>query len=281
MEGSHKLMATPAVKFSVGIEVTEKGRRAPRWDINSDLNGELTLADLLAFTKESLILIADEALRDEQGRGFDPKPVVAVDGRVGKPIINVNPLGKIEFFARVDISKIVRTIYEAIEFRSPVKTGQYKKSNYVFLNGKQVANDMPSLEAWLATNPIPQPNDVLRFLNIQPYARKLERYGITAQKKKYRTKKSSDPKGRSGFNGRVLAPNGTYYLVSRLATRYFGKNVRVKFKFVPGSELGLSATFKTSRGAPARKGRSTKAPKGPRTYLYPSISIRFQEGGTF
>lgn len=274
-------MANTAARFSVDLVVTEKGRRAPRWDINSDLNGELTLADLLAFTKESLILIADEALRDEQSRGFDPKPVVAVDGRIGKPIIQVNPLGKIEFFARANITEMIRTIYDAIEYRSPVLTGQYKRSNYVFLNGKQVANDKTTLEAWLSTNPIPKPNDVLRFLNITPYARKLERLGITRQKSKHRTKKSSDEKGRSGFNVRILAPNGTYYLVSRSANRLFGKNVKIKFKFVPGSELGLTATFKTSRGVPAKKGRKTsKPPKVPRTYLYPSIQIKFQEGGT-
>jgi len=269
-----------APRISLNLEVTEKGRRAPGWNLDADLQGERTLSELLEFTKSSLILIAEAALYDEQSRGFDKQPVTVVDGRTGKPIINVNPLGKIEFFSRQSITEIVSTIYSNIVKLSPVDTGKYKRSNFVFLNGKQVASDQASLDAWLATSPTTGPNDIIRFLNIQPYARKLERYGVTAGRKKYRTKKSSDPKGRSGTGGRILAPNGTYYLTARRAIRLFGKNAKIKFKFVPGSELGLTATFKTSSGVVGKK-RSIKKPKSPRTYLYPSISIKLNAGGTF
>jgi hypothetical protein len=253
--------------FQVEFSVTEKGRKAPQWTIDSDLDGQQSLEDLLRFTKTSLILIADTALKEEQAKGFDKKPVVAVDGRVGKPVENVNPLGSIVITARSEIGPIVREIYSGLLERSPVLTGAYKRSHMVFLNGTQVASDLGSLEAWLATKPIVEPKDRIRFVDIQPYARKLERYGITAQRRARRDKKS-----RQG--GTIRAPNGVYYLTYRSAFRKFKNNVQITFKFIPGSDIGLLATFKSASSL-----RKSSKKAAPRTYLYPSILIRITEGG--
>lgn len=266
------------MEFSVDVSVTETGRGAPAYNLDSDLNGEVTLAEFLEFTKASLIIIASETLKEEQANGFDPKPIVAVDGQKNKPVIAVSPLGSIEFTSKASMDAILQDTYEAIRFRSPVDTGKYIKSHYVFLNGIQVASDFSSFEAWLATRPEFKEKDLIRFVNIQPYARKLERYGITAQRQQSRTVKSSDKRGRSGVNGRILAPNGTYFLTTRAIRRKYKRNSIISFSFLSGSSLGLSATFKTQTGG-ARGGGSFRRKKSGRTYLYPTITISVQESG--
>lgn len=263
--------------FGIEYEVYEQGRKAPQWTIEGDLKGEMTLADLLQFTKSNLIVIADFALKEEQAKGFDKNPVVTVDGRVGRPVELVNPLGSIVYTSRKNIDEIIIAIYQSIEERSPVDTGRYRRSNYVFLNGNQVANNMSTLEAWLKSAKI-EPKDIIRFVNIQPYARKLERLGVTAQRTQSRTRRSSDKKNRSGTGGRVLAPNGSYFLAARSTKRIYKNNIKIDFKFIPGSQIGLRSTFKNSSGIPGRTRRQKKS--APRTYLYPSILVKVVEGGT-
>lgn len=268
--------------FKVDFSVSENGRKAPQWTVDSDLNGELSLDDLLKFTKANLILISDLALTEEQAKGFDKQPVVTVDGRRNKPLASVHPLGKIEFTARQDIKEIMQFLYAGILERSPIKTGRYKTSHFVFLNGKQVANSASSLNKWLDTNPPIEPKDIIRIVNTQPYARKLERYGITNQRKKIRTKKSSDKKNRFGnAQGQILAPNGAYYLTTKSANRKFKQNLQILFKFIPGSDIGLLATFKnktTGRGSHFSHKKRPRREK-PRTYLYPSILLKIRDTG--
>lgn len=261
--------------ITVDFSVRESGRKAPQWTLDSDINGEMTLADLLAFTKQNLLVIADTALAEEQAKGFDKNPVVTVDGRIGKPVIAVNPLGSIMFTSTADISEVVLEIYQFILERSPVLTGRYKSSHYVFLNGKQVATDLSSLNSWLATKPEVEPKDVIRFVNIQPYARKLERLGVTVDRTQARFRKSSDKRQRSG--PQVRAPNGTYYLATRAALRKFKQNLKISFKFISGSEMGLTATFKMNYARPGKL--TNRKPAKPSTYLYPSILLKISDGG--
>lgn len=263
------------MKFAVEVSVVENGRRAPEYSLESDLNGEITLASLLDFTKRSLIITADTVLREEQAKGFDKNPVVVVDGRVNKPVINVNPLGKIEFVSRANIDDIILAAYQGVLDRSPVDTGKYIKSHFVFLNGTQVASDLPGLSAWLKTGPTISDKDVVRIVNIQPYARRLERLGVTAQRRSVRQVKSRDKRGRSGSF--VAAPNGAYFLTVRSIRRKFKRNSSIQLKFLPGSTLGLTGVFKTVASG-ARGGKRRDAAK-PSSYLYPTIVIVPTEKG--
>ena len=255
------------LKVDVEYSVYESGRKAPQYTLDTDLKGELTLAELLEFTKSSLIVIADQVLKEEQARGFDKKPIAVVDGSPYKQIIDVNPLGKIEFFSKVAIDKIMLEMYESILERSPVDTGLYKSSNYVFINGTQIATNLEELKKWLDRKPTINPNDLIRFVNIQPYARRLERLGVTAQRQQSRTVKSRDKKQRSG--SRILAPNGAYFLSFRSIKRKFKNNVGIRFNFISGANLGLSASFKEKPGSSAKVS----------TYLYPSISFLVSDLG--
>lgn len=257
------------MKFEVDFSVYENGRRAPEYTLDSDLNGEVSLADFLEFTKASLIVTADTILREEQSNGFDKDPVVTVDGRTGKSPANVNPFGTIEFTSRVNVTDMLLETYEGILGRSPVLTGRYKSSHLVFLNGKQVASDLASLQAWVATNPEFSEKDLVRFVNIQPYGRKLERLGVTAQRQQARTSRTKDK--RSGeVRVRLRQPNGTYFLTARAIKSKYKRNSSVRFGFISGGNLGITGSFKSGRPGKNSAGRP---------YLYPSITIYLNERG--
>lgn len=257
-------------KFSVELSVYEAGRKRPQYTLDSDLNGEITLQELLEHTKASLIVIADEVLKEEQANGFDKKPILAVDGRVGKPIQNVSPLGEIEFTARQNVSDILLETYQAILYRSKVLTGRYKSSNFVFLNGQQVATDLQSLTAWIGTNPTFKESDLVRFVNIQPYARKLERFGVTAQRSNTRYEQGRKTGKHAGKL--IQSPNGNYFLTARAIRAKYKRNSSIRFQFISGGNLGIKGEFQSG----GRKGKNSAG----RPYLYPSITISVSERGT-
>ncbi len=259
------------MKFAVDFSVTENGRRKPEYTLDSDLNGEVSLQDFLEWTKSVLIVVADEVLKEEQALGFDKSPIVVVDNKVGKAVRDVNPFGQIEFTSRVSVDQLLIDTYIGIMGRSPSLTGRYKSSNYVFHNGQQVATDEGSLKSWLASSPNFNPTDIIRFVNIQPYGRKLERLGVTFGRQRPRSSTTKNKKtGES--RTRLLQPNGTYFLTARAIKSKYKRNSSVRFGFIPGSGLGISASFKTGRPGKNSAGR---------TYLYPSITIYLTEDGTY
>ncbi len=283
------------IKFDVGVQVYQNGRKVPKYRVDTDLGGNITLEDLFAYTKGTLIGIADAVLREELANGFDPGYVTVVDNQFNKPIIDVNPIGKIEFQARQEMKTICLETLQLIISKSPVDTGRYKNSHVVFLNGTQIATDIAGLTAWFASNPVLKDQDLFRFVNFQPYARKLERLGVTAGDGKFssrsiRKDKSRDKRGRSGTH--ILAPNGVYFLTSRAIRRKYKKNSVIAFKFISGSEgfLNVPGQFKTHNPSGARNvgkglnysGRGThkiKPPNQGRHYLYPSITISVDTSG--
>ena len=267
--------------MEVSVSVREVGNKKATWSLEGDLNGELSLQDFLRFTKETLLSVALDAFREEKTKGFDPKPIVVVDGKPNKSIENVSPLGKIEFISKEVASlQILQDIYEDIFRRSKIVTGTYIEGNYVFLNGKRVATSLDEMRAWIKSAPEIKQNDLVRFVNVLPYARKLERHGVTDGKTSTRDVKSKDKRQRSGAY--VLAPNGVYYLASKAVTRNFKYNAVIKFGFMLGSQLDAGAFPTISKnGKPLRKNyKATKAkPKNSGPYLYPSITVLFN-GGT-
>jgi hypothetical protein len=255
--------------FSVDLSVFEKGRKRPEYTLDSDLSGEITLEDLLKWTKATLIITADTVLKEEQDRGFDKQPLLLVDGRKGKDVSSVNPLGQIEFLARQDFGRVLVEAYEALLDRSKVLTGRYKASHYVFLNGQQVATDLATLKTWLKSGVEFKDEDRIRIVNIQPYARRLELLGVTAQ----RSKQKLEDKGRrrkvtTGVT--IKVPNGAYQLTTRAIKSKYKNNVGIRFTFIPGSSMGLAGTFKGGRRGKNSAGRA---------YLYPSIVFSISERG--
>lgn len=270
------------MEMSLDYSVYEKGKKVPSFKIDTDLSGEVTLEEFLSFTKRSLIIIADQVLREEQSQGFPKDPVVVVDGRLNKQVIDVNPLGKIQFIAKKDaVNEIILKIYESIVKRSPVDTGTYFDGNVVAYNGKVIATNKLELDQWAETDEANniKPGEIVRFFNVYPYSGRLERHGVTAQRQTVREVKSTDKKKRSGET--IQAPNGAYYLTSRSIRRTAKYNAKIYFEFIPGTEIGLDKLpVKTKAGQSLRK--SFKPGPGQRffgSYVYPSIRVIFTEGG--
>lgn len=268
--------------ISVSIEVKEKGKGSPNYSLEGDMNGEMTLSMILDFYKRAMISVSRYVLNEEQSKGFDKTPLFIIDGAKGRAIEDVSPFGKVEIRSRIDSQYAIKGVYEYILSKSPVDTGFYLKSNLVLVNGTLFANSLETLDSALKTFEF-RPGDIIRFVNIAPYARLLERLGITAGKRSPRLRKTRDKQRRSGTH--VLAENGVYFLASRMIRNKFKGNFDTRFELVTGQALGLSEIPSIQRPGRksyfgkrfSKKGKNHR--KGKNSYLYPSIKIRVTEGG--
>jgi hypothetical protein len=259
------------MKVAVSYSVTDS-RKGSQLELVNDINGTLELADLLRFTKNALITISDDVLKEEQDRGFDKKPVLVVDNKLNRSKFDVKPLGQIEYIARRQAKEAIIETYRQIMLRSPFKSGRYSESNIVTFNGERVASNMQQLEAWLNTKQEFTAKDIIRFINFQPYARKLETLGVTRQRTKPRQVTRRKKRGKK----RVTLPNGSYHLAFMNVRRRFSKNIFVGFDLLPGSKIGIEGPMKLTKfhGAKARAKGYYGQP-----YIYPTIILRVVEAG--
>jgi hypothetical protein len=268
------------MSVAMTISVTETGGSSQnKWSLDGDLNGEITLDNLLQFTKGALIQIAPVALSEEQRKGFDKKPRTMVDGKLDGNIDNVKPLGKIEYLSRVVATQAILDIYNTIIMNSKVASGRYRDSNVVKFNDELIATNLGELVRWVNTHGNFTDKDTLRFINTTPYARRLEFLGVKASGPATpRTRKfEKHEKRKSKFKGSVTlyakAPNGTYFLAFMTAKRNYKvlSDDKFKFEFLPGNMIGVvtpNGTFKTGRKRGIGK-----------AYLYPTIVLRLSEKG--
>jgi hypothetical protein len=128
--------------------------------------------------------------------GREADKTVYVDGRKGAPLTSVKPDGMViaewELF-----NDVLAYIGEQLVLNSPVLTGRYQDSHVLYCDG--VEHDILSKRIPLA--------DEYAFVNLQPYARKIER-GLSDQ-----------------------APDGVYEAVAVLARRRFGNVAKISFSY--------------------------------------------------
>lgn len=254
-------------KIDVTLSVVESGRKRPDYTIDSDLNGEITMEDLFKWSKRAIIEIARTTLEEEQARGFDKEPLVIVDNKLNKPIESVSPVGKIEFVARTNTMDFLLEAYEALLGRSKVKRGNYIRSHQVVWNRTVVASDLVGLNTWIKSNPVIKDRDRIMIINSQPYARRLELLGVTAQRQQNR-QEDLGRRNKKKAGTMVLRPNGAYQLTYRALRRKYKHHFSVRFTFLPGDSLGLSGSFKGGK-----KGGIGRA------YLYPALVFIMNERG--
>lgn len=270
--------------FSVDLSVTENGKKSPKYQVDTDLQGEISLQEMLDLMQKTLITVAIDTTKDEQSRGFDKSPVVIVDNRRNKPITNVNPFGKIEVHARLKADKLLSDIYFDLLKLSPVDTGTYYKAHRVSVNGVEVAATFDAWKRWLDNNEL-KDKDIVRFVNIMPYAGFLERHGTTAKNRANIKKiKSTDKRRRAAdSDGMVRRANGVYFLTARSYRRRFKGNVFINFGWMPGNELGLTYSQTGPNGKPLRytfkEAIPPKKAKYKGFYVYPTITIRIRGEG--
>lgn len=268
-----------ARKFDVTMTVTERGRKAPKYTLDADRGGAVSLEDFMRWHKEVLMSVASDVLREEQMRGFPKQPMTVVDGRKDKPLATVLPFGKIEFVAAVASAPVLVSIFEGLLQRSKVVSGYYINHHLVVFNGITIASNIQQLKAWAANPPAMKKGDTIVFVNTAPYARKLERYGVTAQRSQMRQVDSKDKNNSRRLSrpggGKVLAPNGVYFLTFRSIRRKFKNNALIQFRLISGSDMGLNDRFSEA----GKYGKPDKATGKSRNYLYPSIRITIGEEG--
>jgi len=247
------------MEFSVDIRVHERGRKSPNWTIDSDLNGNQTLESIQRFTKTALISIHQEVLKEEIGRGFPTNHLTIVDGKHNRPIDSVNPFGSIRSLKKQSLTKIILEIYASLILLSPVDTGLYRKSHYVYKNDSLVATDLSSLRAWIDLEPTIVDKDQLRIVNVTHYAGKLERGGITSRGS---ARKEGKGRKRKGAVPIVKKPNGTYALTAQRMKGKYGKNTLIAFEWRPGSKFNIPVYHRAKR-----------------EYVYPTILIYIFSSG--
>ncbi len=191
--------------------------------IAQDLSPEAQSRALAAFAKEQL-----EAAKEQNGAalGRVPPHVTFVDGVANMPESAVKPNGAIvyEFELAADM---LQWIADQLETHSPVKSGRYKKSHRLWVDGVEVNTDSPS---------VPDGQEYV-FLSAVPYARKIEGDDNRAPQSKQ-------------------APDGVYQVVAALARQRFGNIAKITFGWrapigMGGSMLEDWATTTKQ----ARKGR--------------------------
>jgi hypothetical protein len=166
-----------------------------------------------------VVTTARTVLREEQRKGFDPQPKTIVDRRHNAPIESVRMFGTIEFVERVELGEIIDWIYRALVETSPVLKGDYAASHMVLVNGQEASEN-----EWRAIGP----GDRIQFVNIQPYARRIE-----GGARFVGWNSRVDRTARKHVGGHSLqAPNGVYRVVYAQAKRKFGRQVFIDYKFV-------------------------------------------------
>jgi hypothetical protein len=139
--------------------------------------------------------IAEAKAINRQLLGREPPSTIFVDGVEGAALESVKPAGVIVLdFELVD--EVLLYIHQQLETHSPVLTGRYRRSHALFADGTEVTieSGIPAAEEYV-------------FLNLQPYARKIER-GSSTQ-----------------------APEGVYQVVAVLAQAQFRNVARITFSY--------------------------------------------------
>lgn len=186
--------------------------------INRDV--ELIFAEVLSPKARSAMLaetaadMIDEAKEtNRKALGAVPPYTTIVDGREGAPLTSVKPDGIIRTEFEL-VNEALAWISTQLQMHSPVLSGRYAKSHELFADGVDTENP----------NAAP-PAAVYTFLNIQPYARKIER-GQSSQ-----------------------APDGVYQAVATLAQRRFGNVASITFSYRTAIGGGLVGGRKGDRSS--------------------------------
>lgn len=183
--------------------------------IDQDLSPAAQSERLAAFAGEAL---ADAEATNRAALGMTPPHHTFVDGREGAALASVRPNGVIVFEFDL-VFDMLEWIGKQLVRNSPVLTGRYARSHRLFADGMEIqpGGTVPPAETYV-------------FVNLQPYARKIER-GLSDQ-----------------------APDGVYQSVAALAKRRFGNIAAIKFSYRSIQEGGIVAYASTQSRTVATRG---------------------------
>lgn len=258
----------------IALDVTYEGRK-----INIQGGTRLSAEyekDVVDLLRGQLVLVAKQFLKTEQDAKDFPKNdyITLVDNKLNSNERDVKPFGIIEYKTKLeDLKPVLIFAARAIFNRSPLRTGAYQDNNVLFKNNKGVAAGYLDIVSYINKETDFKPTDVFRFVNVSPYARKLERYRITRDSKG--NSRVGGLKQKNVKNKIVTVPSGTYVLSTRSIKRKFKalKN-NIRFSFIPihpSTVRTLDVSGKDTTGYVFANANNDSG-KG-RPYLYPSLTI--------
>ena len=226
------------------------------------------------WVKANTIAVAERALREEVGRGFDNQPVVVTDGTPRRDYLQVKPFGKIEFIRRPQMAEAVLFALDALRKKSPVRSSRYVQSHMVFLNGAEITGDLRGALAAV------KETDRVQIVNPLPYAKKIE------------GRRGSKKRGFGAVAGlSSQAPRGVYErVVLPLLVRRYGRSMFFDFKYVklegaakvwgaPGGRKTSLAARALTRGSNGRITGQTHAGRIQRAAVFPSLHFFIKPTG--
>lgn len=213
-------------------------------DINLLVNTLLSPAaqsKAVADFARGAIADADQANRRVLGR--IPPRTVTVDGSQGASLDSVKPVGGSIIVEWEIVSDVLVWISQTLLDRSPSVSGDYKKGHTLFADGVEVPHGQQ----------IP-PADIYTFINIVPYARKVEvgktkagRDFVISVPNRIYERTYKDAKARFGNIAKITtgfeSTTGAYRLKNDQATRSFrGGKLRIRKKQSPDRVAGTAVT---------------------------------------
>jgi len=214
------------------------------------------------WVKANTIAVAERALREEVGRGFDNQPVVVTDGTPRRDYLQVKPFGKIEFIRRPQMAEAVLWALNQLQKRSPVKTGNYKHSHTIFIDGVEVEESLAPEEMLLKL----KDGQRVQIVNKLPYAKKIEGRKATSRGRGASRVKLASFAGQS-----KQAPRGVYErVVLPMLVRRYGRSMFFDFKYV---KLSTGLKVRGLQGGGANRRRVM------RDAVYPSLHFFIKPTG--
>lgn len=243
----------------------------PVWNPKTDKDGRMSYRYMSTYVREYVASVAKTVLRVEQDKNTFPKRYTRiVDGSYVKEENEIRLNGRIVYDTKAKLGfggALVKTYIGLLKLSKQV-TGTYASSHVVFHKGVMIAKSLKELESWVEKKAadVVKTGDIIRIVNMMPYARRLEYFGLRSKGTFTRTRKDKK-------RGRIRRPNGVYHAGLRRAKTAFKGSAAVKrsVEFIPGNEIGLTTSpFKSRPGGGQFR---THFKSDSRPYLYPSIVI--------
>ena len=125
------------------------------------------------------------------------------------------------------------------------------------------------------SKPVLAEKDRIRFINITPYARRLEFLGVAQGRvTSALTRTTRDARLRKRFGKdapKVRKENGAYFLGYKLAKTKYGKNLFIRFEALPGNYLGITSSLPAANGRTFGHSFHPKSKYNAGFYLYATI----------
>lgn len=185
------------------------------------LSPEARQARLAGFAKERL---KEAQAVNRQALGSVPPHETYVDGRQGAAVESVKADGVIVFDFEL-LDDLFGWIDLQLVTHAPVRSGRFRKSFVFFADGVEVDPN----------GPVPQAREYV-YLNVQPYARKIER-GLSPQ-----------------------APDGVFQAVATMAKKRFGNLAAIRFSYRSFQQGGVVSYAAAKGRAAAKRERDTRVP---------------------